>query len=201
MADQKTYKEKPKPIHPEGQFAALCVDFIDHGECVIEFPGSDSYVGEKVRYIWNTEALNPDTQKPFEPNVEYTVSMSQKANLRKALEAWRGKPYTPEQIEAGIPFHKVVGQWCMLTVAHVPTKAGRSFAKVTGIAPLHPAIPKPDLPSYKRNEFWAKVTAEYKAKVDAFRHTDTAFASEHADIPQDWDEVPPADSDPESLPF
>lgn len=199
MADQKTYKEKPKRIHPEGQFAAKCVDFIDHGECVISFPGSDSYVGEKIRYVWNTGEVNPDTQKPFEPNVEYTVSMGDRANLRKALESWRGKPYTPEQIEAGIEFHKVVGQWCMLTIAHVPTKQGRMFAKVTGIAPLHPAIPKPDLPPYKRDEYWGKVTKEYAEKVAAFRHQDTAFAQEHAEdqFPDAFPEAP-EDSD---LPF
>lgn len=199
MADQKTYREKPKQIHPEGQYAALCVDFIDHGEALIEFPGSDTYVGEKVRYVWNTEAVNPDTQKPFTPNVEYTVSMSPKSNLRKALEAWRGKPYTAEQIEAGVAFHKVVGQWCMLTISHVPTKQGRTFAKVTGIAPLHPAIPKPSLPAYTRDEYWAKVTAEYKAKVDAFRHKDTAFAEQFAEDHLDgFPEGPDSDSD---LPF
>ena len=190
MTDQKTFKEKPKRIHPEGQYAARCVDFIDHGECVIAFPGSEPYVGEKVRYLWNTGEVNPDTQRPFEPNVEYTVSMSEKGNLRKALEAWRGKPYTAAQIEAGIAFHNVVGSWCMLTIAHVPTKAGRTFAKVAGIAPLHPAIPKPTLPEYKRDEYWAKVTKEYAEKVATFRHQDTTFAQESAEehFPEAFDD-------------
>lgn len=196
MADQKTYHEKPRPIHPEGQFAAKCVDFIDHGECVIAFQGKEPYVGEKVRYIWNTEAVNPDTQKPFTPNVEYTVSMSEKGNLRKALEAWRGKPYTTEQIAAGIAFHKVVDQWCMLTIAHVPTKAGRTFAKVTGIAPLHPAIPKPELPAYKRDEYWGKVTKGYAEEVAKFREANTAFAQEH-----DFQDFPQGDTDESDLPF
>lgn len=198
MADEKTYREKPKPIHSEGQHAALCVDFIDHGECVIEYPGKESYVGEKVRYVWVTGELNPDTQKPFTPNVEYTVSMGPKANLRKALEAWRGgKAYTPEQIEAGVAFHKVVGQWCMLTITHVQTKAGRTFAKVTAVAPLHPSIPKPAVPPYTRDEYWAKVTSEYKAKVEVFRHTDTPFAQQFAE-----DRFPEMAEDSESdLPF
>lgn len=181
MSDERTYREKPKPIHPAGTFAAKCVDYIDLGECVIEYPGSEPYVGEKCRYNWYTGQINPDTQKPFEIGVEYTVSMSEKANLRKMLESWRGKPYTAEQIEAGVPLHKVVGQWCQLTVAHVPTKQGRTFAKVMTVTTLHPDIRRPELPDYKRDEFWGKKKAEYAEKVATFRHQNTDFAEQYAE--------------------
>lgn len=184
--------EKPKAIHPAGteeqpSFPARCVDAIDLGENPESFGGKPAKLKHKGVIVWYTGEINPDTQKPFEVSTEYTLSLFEGSNLRNDLEGWRGKPYTPEQIEKGdIPLHKLVGQWCLLTIAHVPTQKGRLRAKVVGVSPLHPAIPKPTLPPYTRAEFWDKKKAEYAEAAGKHRQSNTAFAQEF-EVPEGLD--------------
>lgn len=74
--------------------------------------------------------------KPRVLTETYTASLSEKATLRKVLEAWRGKSFTPEEL-AGFDMKKILGKPCMITVVHV-TKGDRTYANIAGVG----AMPK-----------------------------------------------------------
>lgn len=164
--------ESKYKAHEEGQFVAQCVDTIDLGEHVHAFAGDDSYIEQKCALVFRTGEKNAETGEYIDVNQEFTVSMSEKAKLRKFLEQWRGKAYTPDQIKAGVPLEKLTGNQGLLTIAQRQNKAGtRTYAEIKACV----GIPKmmvstvTNYADYKRAEFWAVRKAEYAAEVTKFR--------------------------------
>ena len=66
----------------------------------------------------------------------YTVSLSEKANLRHDLESWRGRQFTEAEL-AGFDVEKVVGAPCTLNLVEtVNPKNQRRYVKVAAVMPL-----------------------------------------------------------------
>jgi hypothetical protein len=80
---------------------------------------------------------------PMSIGKTYTVSLSEKANLRKDLESWRGKVFTPEELK-GFDLFKLLGVGCQVTVVHVD-KEGKTYANVKGLAGWPKGMPKPGI--------------------------------------------------------
>jgi hypothetical protein len=78
----------------------------------------DGVMMEGPMVIWNT----------------YTASLSEKANLRKDLEAWRGRVFTDEELD-GWDIGAILGKPCMITVVHRES-GGREFANVSSVTGL-----------------------------------------------------------------
>lgn len=119
---------------PMGVHRAICCDVVDMGMVPGKF-------GEKhlVRVIWQTEALMPDG-KPFLIDRRYTLSLDERSNLRRDLEAWRGKPFTLAEA-AGFDLERLIGVMCTLLVVHKPGKDGdRVFANVQAVLPKQPGV-------------------------------------------------------------
>jgi hypothetical protein len=69
--------------------------------------------------------------RPFMISKIYTLSIGKKANLRKDLETWRGKPYGEEDLK-GIDVEKLIGVNCYLNI--MPhEKDGKVYGKISGI--------------------------------------------------------------------
>lgn len=172
MADEVNVRDESKyQPHPEGVKVGQCVDAIDLGECVIEFTGNTPYVGRKVALVFRTGALNTNTSEPIDQAQEFTASMSEKGNLRKFLQGWRGKPYTDEQAKAGVPLHKLVGQYALLTIAHKQSGRGRTYGTIMSVSGV-PEEMKASLPKfaeYTRAKYWEERKATYATGVAAFR--------------------------------
>lgn len=170
--------------HPEGQFVARCVDAIDMGEKVEQYPGMPKKLAPKCVLIFRTGEQNEATGELIDIGREFTVSMGKKANLRHFLEQWRGKPYDNQQIEDGVPLHKMAGNWALITVAHKRSEAGRTYANITAAV----GIPKqmsnnlPSFPEYKRAEFWGTRRDEYKKEAQAFRAEAGAPPDDESDV-------------------
>lgn len=170
MADDITAKDGGKKFdpHPEGTFAAVCVDTINLGERVESFSGKTK-ITPKCALVYAT-GQRMENGEPFYIHPEFTVSMAELANLRRFLESWRGKSYTAQQAEAGVPLHKLVGQTALITIEHLQSAKGRTYAKVRSISPLPKEMTAPAMNGYQRPEWWqerkeeyAKATAAYKA--------------------------------------
>jgi hypothetical protein len=157
--------------HPEGQYVGQCVDTIDLGEKVQDFPGSTPYLGASCALVFRTGERNADTGDYVDIAREYTVSMGEKSNLRKDLERWRGKAYTKEQIEAGVPLDKLTGNHALLTVSHRVSGKGRTYANITAIVgvPKQMASTVDRYDDYVRDEYWAQKKAEYAEAAKRFR--------------------------------
>lgn len=72
---------------------------------------------------------------PMTISKEYTLSLSEKANLRRDLEGWRGRQFTPEELK-GFDVAKVCGSPCILTVVHKTSGKGTVYAAITSIGKL-----------------------------------------------------------------
>lgn len=70
---------------------------------------------------------------PMTISREYTLSLSEKANLRHDLESWRGRQFTIEELK-GFQVEKVLGQPCMLSVIHKTSGKGKVYATISNIA-------------------------------------------------------------------
>jgi hypothetical protein len=168
MADEIIIRNETT-LPSDGQVQAVCVDVVSLGAKVDQYQNNPPEVVQKAAIVFQIAEDNPDTGKVFELSVEYTISFGKKANLRKFLESWRGRPYTPEEAAKGIPLHKLTGFNAILTVTHVVSGAGNTYAKVTNATPLMKGMPSIAAKDYTRAEFWEKRKAEYAEGVAKHR--------------------------------
>lgn len=172
MADSMTAKSAGGEfqIHEEGQFVAQCMDVIDMGEELSEFPGKPPKLVPKCAFIYRTGETN--TAGEFIDLVaEFTVSLGDLANLRKYLEQWRGKPLTPQQITDGVPLEKMEGTWALLTVAHKTSKKGRTYAIIVSAVGVPKMMQKnlPQFPPYVRAKYLLNKKAKNAVESAAYR--------------------------------
>lgn len=124
-----------------GTYLAICYRFIDLGTQITEFQG-DKKEQHKVLLGWETpEEYFTDNetgeQKPFVINKRYTWSMSEKANLRKDLESWRGQPFQKTDFgPGGFNTKKLLGVPAMITVVRAAGNDGKEYSNITGIGPI-----------------------------------------------------------------
>jgi hypothetical protein len=114
----------------EGLHAAVCCDVVDRG--IQETPWGKKH---KCQISWQIEELNPDTARRQVISKFYTVSLHEKAALRKDLETWRGRKFTEEELN-GFDLEKLLGVNCQIQVVHNLSEDGRLFGNVQAIVPL-----------------------------------------------------------------
>lgn len=132
------------PVIEAGSYPARCVGVIDLGIQHNEFTGKDQ---ERVRLVWElpTERVEMDGEdKPRWLSKPYTASLHEKATLRKDLDAWRGKPFTQEEL-SGFDLHNVLNAPCILSVVNQEGKNGSVYAKVGGISKIMKGMEVPPL--------------------------------------------------------
>lgn len=115
----------------EGIHQAVCVDVVDLGMI-------DTRAGKqrhKVKIVWELEAENPETKKPFLASRRYTLSLFKEAHLRKDLETWRARKFTPDELD-GFDLERLIGANCQLQILHNPDDDGRVWANVQAIIPI-----------------------------------------------------------------
>jgi hypothetical protein len=192
MADSvqtRTSDGKAYTPHPEGQYAAVCVDVLDLGEHPESYKNQPAELKHKIALVFWTGEVNPDTGKPYEITREFTNSMGPKANLRGFLSDWRGKSYSEDEARKPVPLDKLEGVSALMTIEHKSNAAGdRTYANIRSIAPLPKGMQKVDGKGYQRAEFWAKRKAEYRTLADAWRATHQEFTDEPP--PDDETEMP-----------
>jgi hypothetical protein len=123
---------------PAGTHVARCIKLIDIGTHHGEYQGTPN-VRNQVIVQWElpNETMEIEgEQKPFVVSQFYTNSLSEKANMRKDLEAWRGKQFATDEL-MGFDLMNILGKPCMLTVLH-EIKDGKTKGKVSGVT----AMPK-----------------------------------------------------------
>ena len=201
MSDRITATATPSTfkVHDEGQFVAQCVDTIDLGKKVQDFPGTTPYLAPTCALVFLTGEKN-DAGELIEVSREFTVSMGDKANLRKFLEQWRGRPYTREAIEAGVPLDKLTGNYGLITVTHRESAKGKKYANISACVgvPKQMATGLADYQNeYQRDEWWATKKQEYATAAAAFEVVSNPKAAKGAE----FDDFPPNVDPDDDLPF
>jgi len=122
----------------EGMHDAVCVWVVDIGEQYSQY--YDKYQN-KVIITWEIpgETIEIDgVELPRVISNTYTVSLGDKANLRKDLQSWRGKSFTQKEL-AGFDISNLRGVPAMLQVIH-KVDGDKTYANITSVLPLKKKI-------------------------------------------------------------
>jgi hypothetical protein len=130
------------PKAPEGTHLARCCKVIDLGT---QYSKKWDNHNHKIMLVWELPTeLIPEGElagEPFGVAQVYTLSLGEKANLRKDLEAWRGKAFSEEEL-AGFNIDKLLGQACYLGVTHNKTP-DKVYVNVSSIMKLPKGVECP----------------------------------------------------------
>lgn len=140
---------------PPGSYIARCYMLIDLGEQLSDGKFGQS-VQHKIRLGWEVfgedETGSPLTveyegvQRQMTIGKTYTLSLNEKAGLRKDLTSWRGRDFSPEELE-GFDITNILNVYCMLNIT-TSEKDGKTYTNISAITPLPAALknakPQPD---------------------------------------------------------
>lgn len=132
---------------PPGVYVARCFSLVDIGTQV-----SDGQYGSKEQHkiriafeiFGEDDAGNPLTidvdgkEMPLTMSKTYTLSLHEKAGLRKDLAAWRGRDFTDEEAKA-FDVSKLINAYCMLNIT-TSENNGKTYTNIAGITPLPQAL-------------------------------------------------------------
>lgn len=134
---------------------AVCAEIIEVNQVQTPFG-----VQDQLKFVFQVEEMD-NAKPPRRKEVRATHnkvlgSATKPSNLRKMLESWRGKQFTPDEIADGIDIMKVVGQPLRIqTMQTVSTNnPDRKYAKIMAYLPAdrqHRLAPDPNyIPEAKR---------------------------------------------------
>jgi hypothetical protein len=138
-------------VAPVGNHLARLYRVIDLGTQMREWEGKTNMT-RRVKFFWELHGedergnpLSMDDGRPMIQSREYTWSLHEKAALRQHLEAWRGLAFSDAELK-GFDIKKVLGQFCMLTIAHRASN-GKNYADVKNVSSVPSIIRKAGLPA------------------------------------------------------
>ena len=183
---------------PQGLHMARCYSLIDLGTQLVRSQHGDKEL-HKIRIAWELfgedEEGNPliverdGKTMPMTISKSYTLSLNEKANLRKDLESWRGRQFTDEEAK-GFDISKLLNAYCMINVTHSETN-GKTYANVASITPIPPALknakPAPihDLVTFDLdNPDWGVFNTFHEKLQDAIKSSpEYSIAAGHSNAP------------------
>jgi hypothetical protein len=132
-------------IAPTGSHLARLYRIIDLGTQKSEYMGKVNML-RKVKFFWELHGddLKTDEGKPLIQTRNYTLSLGEKASLRKDLESWRGKSFTDDELR-GFDLTNLLDKWCMITVQHRESN-GKTYADAVAVTPVPAVVAKAGLP-------------------------------------------------------
>jgi hypothetical protein len=121
-----------------GSWPARCIAVIELGHQPGEYKGVPN-VKHQALVIWELPTQDlMDDGRPMSISKFYTLSLSDKANLTKDLQSWRGKAFT-EQEKLGFDISTLIGVPCMLSIIEKNEKS-----RVDAVMGLPKGTPIPD---------------------------------------------------------
>ncbi len=125
-------------LAPAGVFQAVCVDVIDKGLVTVEWQGQKKQQ-HKCRIVWELDEVTTEGRQ-YTASRQFTASLSSKANLRAFLEAWRGRPFTDDEL-AGFDTEQLIGVNGQIQIVHAK-KGDRTYDNVNAIMKLARGVEK-----------------------------------------------------------
>jgi hypothetical protein len=133
--------------HPEGQYAARCIDVVDVGWTKTEW--GPKY---KVRLVffcgeWTEKEIEGEKKKlPLLVFASFTATLNERGKLRPFLESWRGRVFTGTEL-GKFDVETVLGAPAFLQIVQRQNGTGRVFANVQTIVKLPPNMTAPEIPA------------------------------------------------------
>lgn len=127
---------------PAGNHVARCYAVVDLGMQSRTFQGVESHK-RIVRISWELPNELMSDGRPFSISANYTLSLSEKANLRRDLQSWRGRAFTDEELQ-GFDLFTILGAPAMVNVVHNESN-GKTYANVGSVSPMPKGMTAPPL--------------------------------------------------------
>lgn len=120
-----------------GTVRAVCSGVFDLGT---HQPTNPSYKpSRKIMIIWEIDEIITVEGEYFGKrlvvNNRYTLSLGDNAHLRKALEGWRGRAFSKDELD-GFDIEDVKGKSCLLSLIENTASNGKSYINISTISPL-----------------------------------------------------------------
>ena len=127
---------------PPGQYPARCYRVIDLGTQESSYKGRAKLQHKVLISFELLDDPRMSDGRPFSIHQRYTMSTSEKSMLRHDLEAWRGQPFTEEEVRSfRVP--KLLGKYAYVNIVH--NKVGeKTYANIASIMPLPKSMARPD---------------------------------------------------------
>ncbi|MFN7301479.1 MAG: phage replication initiation protein, NGO0469 family [Bacteroidota bacterium] len=134
---------------PAGTHVAICTGLVDLGLQVNKFDTSKA-PREKVALFWTLPDVLREDGNPFVVREVYTATLNKNkqgtpSKLRSCLDAWRGVPFTEEDLK-GFDLTKILCKPCMLSIVHEEKKEGGVYANINSVLAMMKGMPIPELP-------------------------------------------------------
>jgi hypothetical protein len=149
-----TAEKKRDPI-ADGVYQAVTTSIIDLGTQYNEHFGKSTH---QVMITWEIPELTIKFEKdgkeieaPRVISKKYTLSLGDKANLRKDLQSWRGRAFTDQELE-GFDLLNVLEKNCMLQIINT-TKDGKTYSNISSILPLYKGMTP--IPPYTKAQYYS----------------------------------------------
>lgn len=122
---------------PAGAHVARCYRILDLGTQKTTFKGDEKFV-HQIMLTWELPTAlmseGSNAGKPFSISQRFTASLGEKSKLRKILENWRGKKFSPQELE-GFDLQNILGKPCMLNIVHAEN-GGKTYANIEAVMQL-----------------------------------------------------------------
>lgn len=136
---QKTKKSMATEVpsaEPHGAALVAMVDLGTHRE-IFKNEGKPDRAGDvrKLLLVWELTDAPMSGMKDTNHVLakQYTLSLGQKAALRKLIDTWRGKKLGDDE---DFDLKKLLGAKCMINVSHGESSKGNTYANIESIGPV-----------------------------------------------------------------
>ena len=127
-----------KPIEA-GSHVAVCYGLVDLGHQYNEkYQKSTAKILVMFEILDETFTTKEGKEMNRSISSTYTKSLNEKSALYKDLIAWRGRPFTDEELK-GFDLKHIVGVPCMLSIVH-EERNGSTYANIASIMKLPKAM-------------------------------------------------------------
>jgi hypothetical protein len=134
---------------PAGTYLARCYRIVDLGTQKSEWQGQVKHLPKIMVQFEvhgedeNDKPLVTSKGEPMTISKNYTLSLGEKASLRKDLASWRGRDFTQDEL-AGFELKNVLGAWAMISVTHSAV-GEKTYANIASVS-MVPKAMKQNLP-------------------------------------------------------
>jgi len=128
---------------PPGTYMARCYRIVDLGTQKSTYLGKDKFL-PKVMLQFEVHGEDDEgaplvTRKgePMTISKNFTLSLAEKATLRKDLVSWRGRDFTKDELD-GFELKNVLGAWAMISVTKSVGSDGNEYTNIASVS----SVPK-----------------------------------------------------------
>ena len=125
--------------HPEGTFAAVCVDALDLGWKVGPF--GEKYRVGLVFYCGEDGTTDEGDKYPLTAASFFNASFNELSTLRKFVESWQGGGFKLPNND----IEKLIGAPAMISVQHREHN-GKTYANIKSVMPVPKGMTAPNAP-------------------------------------------------------